>query len=248
MFTKTIGGCIASCSIVLFIFLVFNFACKEVVLLQVGHTFIVFCLLFVYTCLWKAYVNKVFFLVKFEEWVDEYNEALSWRRDPVGPAGAFPRQRALRGPFGAYPRGRLGIRYTIKSTIAKNFAWLLCLFVLFYSSQWQIFLHQLRLRGIFIRNFILFRTKTKCFLWISCSFLLHETIKSRIFKKVERKTEKVATLRHTYYSHFFKSHWFCVCEGDSNFELFDRNFIMTSPSLGLAIFSFSFLGSSWLFF
>jgi len=62
LFTKTICGGIASCSF----FLVFNFACKEVVLLQVGHTFIVFlaficCFVYTFT---KA-INKVLFLFCF---------------------------------------------------------------------------------------------------------------------------------------------------------------------------------------
>ena len=131
---------------------------------------------------------------------DEYNEALSWRRDPVGPVG-FPRTTSTSGS----PRGRIGIRYTIKSTIAKilRWFWLLC----FYSSRRDFNLRQLRLRGFFIRKkkshfgfFFSFSNKKKCFFGfhVVC-FSSIETINQGYFwKKFERKTEKVATLRHTY--------------------------------------------------
>ena len=158
---------------------------------------------------------------------------------PVG----FPRTTSTSGS----PRGRIGIRYTIKSTIAKILRWFWLLCFVFYSSRRDFNLRQLRLRGFFVRKkkshfgfFLSFLNKKKMFLWISCClFFFNWDNKSRVLlKKVwTQNWEGSNTKTHVFIVTVFRV---CIygCIGDSNFELFISEYFINHPVLDWHFFCF----------
>ena len=164
-----------------------------------GWTHIISLSFWLFSAVCLHFVNcKHLFLVNCIEWVDEYNEALSMKKRSGRPRNEHTGPR----------RRQLGIRYTIKSTIAKFLAISEFDYYVFhfYSSHdfWSSPTSS-KFHSKTLGFFFLLQHKKK----VSLEFMFFNIIKEEIWTQ---NWEGCNTKTHVLYSHFVyslsKSHWF----------------------------------------